>query len=93
MALTITEKHGVFLIEGSINASTAKHFIDHCEAILDANGELTIHIENVKEIDANGIRAIEVLYKSALSQNRGFMIIGNINRDLYEELRAIKTAA
>lgn len=93
MALTITEKHGVFVVEGSINASTAKHFQNHCEAILNANGELTIHIENVIEIDANGIRAIETLYKGALSQNRGFMVIGNINRDLFEELRAIKTAA
>ncbi|WP_282041579.1 STAS domain-containing protein [Winogradskyella flava] len=93
MALTIKEKHGVFIVEGVINSSTAQHFQNHCETLLNTKGELTIHIENVVAIDESGIKAIETLYKDALKQNRGFMVIGNISKALHDELNAIKYAA
>ncbi|WP_299120311.1 STAS domain-containing protein [uncultured Winogradskyella sp.] len=93
MSLTIKENNGVFLVEGAINASTVKHFKNHCETLLNAFGELTIHIENVTEIDASGINAIQVLYKNALKLNKGFMVIGNISKNIYDKLTNFKAAA
>ena len=93
MALKIKENHGVFSVEGSINTDTSGHFQSHFEMLLNAFGELTIDIEKVSEIDANGVSAIQTLYKSALNNDRGFMVIGNISKTLYNELRTIKAAA
>lgn len=93
MALTIKENNGVFVVEGAINTSTAKHFQNHCEALLNALGELTIHIENVTEIDASGVNVIQALYLNARKQNRGFMVIGNISKNIYDRLTSFKAVA
>ena len=93
MALTIRENNGIFLVEGAINTSTRKNFQKHCETLLNAFGELTIHIENVTEIDESGINAIQSIYKNALKLNRGFMVIGNISKYIYDELTNFKAAA
>ncbi|EDP71254.1 hypothetical protein FBALC1_02182 [Flavobacteriales bacterium ALC-1] len=93
MSLTIKENNGVFMVDGSINGSTAEQFKMHCQSILNANGELTIHIENVTEIDTSGVNAIQALYINARKQNRGFMVIGNISKNIYDKLTNFKTAA
>tara|TARA_R110001583_G_scaffold153677_1_gene305395 strand:+ start:224 stop:505 length:282 start_codon:yes stop_codon:yes gene_type:complete len=93
MALTIKEHHGLFSVAGSINATTAKHFQTHFENILNVSGDLTIDIENINEIDEDGINAIRVLYNNAITFDRGFLIIGNVSQNIYESIRSIKVAA
>ncbi|WP_178987245.1 STAS domain-containing protein [Winogradskyella schleiferi] len=93
MALTIKEKNNVFTVEGSINASTARHFQSHFQMLLNTFGELTIDIENVSEIDKNGLAAIKVLYENALSKNRAFFILGTGCKDTYDEFRYSVIAA
>ncbi|WP_296311103.1 STAS domain-containing protein [Winogradskyella sp. UBA3174] len=92
MSLTIKENNNVFTVEGSINANTAQNFQSHFEMLLNAFGELTIDIENVSEIDANGLEAIRVLHDNALNYNRGFFILGNTYKDIYDELRYTEVA-
>ncbi len=93
MALTIKENNGEFLVEGAINASTAKHFLNHCEMLLNAFGDLTINIENITEIDKNGLQALRVLYDNALNYNRGFYMIGVGCKEIYDEFRFTAAAA
>jgi len=93
MALTIKEKNNVFTVEGSINASTARHFQSHFEMLLNTFRELTIDIESVSEIDKNGLAAIKVLYDNALSNNRAFFILGTGCKEIYDEFRYSVTAA
>jgi anti-anti-sigma regulatory factor len=93
MALTIREKNNVFTIEGSINANTASNFQSHLEMLLNAFGELTIDIENVSEIDTNGLAAIRALYDNALNYNRGFFIVGTGCKEIYDEFRYTVLAA
>ena len=93
MALTIKQNNGEFLVEGSINSTTAKHFQIHCEALLNAFNELTINIEKVTSIDKNGLQALRALYDNALNYNRGFFIVGNGCKEIYDEFRFTVAAA
>jgi len=93
MSLTIKENNGEFLVEGAINASTAKNFQNHCEALLKAFGELTINIEKITSIDVNGLTALRALYDNALNFNRGFFIVGNGCKEIYDEFRYTVAAA
>lgn len=93
MALTIKENNGEFLLEGAINASTAKHFKNHCETLLNAFGELTINIEKIVAIDTNGLAAMRALYNDALNYNRNFSITGTGCKEIYDEFRFTLGAA
>jgi anti-anti-sigma regulatory factor len=93
MALTIKENNGVFMVEGSINAETAKSFQSHCEMILDTFGRLTIDIRHIKEFDSNGINVIKALYDNALNYDRRFFIEGNKSKALYNEFPFTVAAA
>ncbi len=93
MALTIKENNGEFLVEGAINASTAKHFQNHCEMLLNALGDLTINIENITAIDKSGLCALRALYDNALNHNRGFYMVGVGCKEIYDEFRFTVAAA
>ncbi|WP_299114520.1 STAS domain-containing protein [uncultured Winogradskyella sp.] len=93
MALTIKENNGEFLVEGAINASTVKHFQNHCEILLNALGDLTLNIENVTEIDKSGLRALKALYDIALNYNRSFYMVGLGCKEIYDEFRFTEAAA
>ena len=93
MALTIKENNGVFMVEGSINAETAKSFQSHCEMILDTFGRLTIDIRHIIEFDSNGINVIKALYDNALNYDRRFFIEGNKSKALYNEFPFTVAAA
>lgn len=87
MALTIKENNGEFLLEGAINSSTAKDLKNHCEALLNAFGQLTINIEKITAIDTNGLAALRSLYNSALKYNQSFFITGTGCKEIYNEFR------
>ncbi len=85
MPLKITEQNGTFLVDGMINAITAKDFQKHFEFILSSHGELTIDIENVKEIDVNGMSALKAIYTSAFTYNKKFFIVGYGCIEIYDD--------
>lgn len=93
MSLTIKEKHGVLIVEGVLNSANADMFQDRCETLLNIKEELTIHIENVTEIDDYGILVIQTLFMNAKQQTRDFMVIGNINENLINRLRDFSRVA
>ncbi|WP_303317950.1 STAS domain-containing protein [Flavivirga abyssicola] len=85
MALKITDQNGTFLVEGTINTTTALNFQNHLEAILNTYETLTIDIENVTEIDASGMQALRALYNNALIYNRPFYIVGTGCKEVYDD--------
>lgn len=93
MALTIKENNGEFLVEGAITSATANHFQTHCEALMNAFGDLTINIERITEIDRSGLKALRALYDNALNYNRGFFMVGVGCKDIYDEFRFTVEAA
>lgn len=93
MAIKITQKNGVFLVEGHINADTVKDFQTHFEFILNANDQLTINIEHVNEIDFNGVQALMALYTNAIIYNKKFYIVGTGCKEIYDFFQYNNTAA
>ena len=87
MALTIKENNGIFLVEGTINATTVKQFKNHLEfLLLYANG-LTINIDGVKAIDANGMKVLRALNTTALVYNKPFEIVGYGCKAIYDDFQ------
>lgn len=87
MALTIKQQENIFKVEGHINSTTAKQFKNHLEFLLLYTKSLTINIDNVEEIDKNGMRAFHDLYTTALTYNKKFEIIGYGCKDIYEDIQ------
>lgn len=93
MTLTIKKNHGLFSVAGTLNSETAQHFQTYFENILEESDDLTIDIENIIDIDEDGINAIRVLYNSARNFERGFLVIGRVSQHILESIRSIKVAA
>jgi len=87
MSLTITEDNGKFLIEGTINATTAKNLKMHCKTLLKGCAEVTIDIQQISYIDVNGLLALRELYDLARQTNTAFYIVGDGCKEIYDEFR------
>lgn len=87
MSLRITEKNETFHLQGKLNSITSRSFIIHFEYLLSITDELNLNIDNVHEIDANGITAIKTIYSKSLLDNKSMSIIGYGCRDIYDEFR------
>ena len=87
MALQITEQRNAFMLQGAINQTTSKSFMQHFEFLLQLNNELTIDINNVHEIDSDGMDALKALYGHALVANKKFNIVGYGCKEIYDEFR------
>ena len=72
MALKIKENNGIFLLEGTINASTALSFKNYIETVMFTVEDLVINIENVTEIDVNGLRAFRSIYADTVKYDIKF---------------------
>ncbi len=87
MALTISENNGIFLVEGTINATTSKNLKMHCKTLLKACGHVTIDIQQIAYIDVNGLLALRDLYDYAKQTNTAFFIVGDGCKEIYDEFR------
>lgn len=87
MSLTIKENNGTFLVEGSINATTVKQFKNHLDFLLLYTTSLTINIDGVTAIDANGMNALRDLYKTALICSKPFEITGYGCKEIYDDFK------
>lgn len=92
MALTIKEDRGIFYVEGSINTSTASSFRTHLEHILNESGNLTLDIDNVAEIDADGMVVLRTLYFNAFIRKQDFSIVGYGCKEIYDDFRYFDAA-
>ncbi|OIQ30362.1 MAG: hypothetical protein BM564_03055 [Bacteroidetes bacterium MedPE-SWsnd-G2] len=93
MALKITEKNGIFMVEGAINTATSKYFESHIWAIINKYNNVTINIDNVNYIDSNGLSILRNVYLSCLMKyNIAFYIVGNGCKEIYDDFRFNKVA-
>ncbi len=85
MALKISENKGTLYLKGSINTTTTQSFIMHVKYHIEKNEHVILNIDNVKEIDSDGLRAIKTLWKSSLNENKNFSISGYGSKDIYDD--------
>jgi len=79
MALSITNNHGIFEINGSIIAENAKSLQLHFEQLLFSQDQVILSVDYVENIDNSGVSALTNLYKRAMKSNKIFYIIGKEN--------------
>ena len=92
MALTITRNNKIFEVKGSLNESTASYFKTHLAITLNSLNGLAIDINEVTEIDDNGMQALKSIFDKSIAWNKPFYIIGNGGKEIYEELKYLNVA-
>ena len=85
MALQILEKEGTFHLQGNLNSSTTRSFIIHFEKMINSVQNVKINIEKIKNIDESGENAFKTLIALAMRNNKLFYIVGEENKEIYEE--------
>ncbi|MFY7671051.1 hypothetical protein ACOSP6_08155 [Tenacibaculum sp. MEBiC06402] len=84
MALQVTLKKEELHFEGRINSTTARLFIIHVEYYVEKFENILINIENVTEIDNDGMEAIKIVWAMTLRKNKDFSITGCGCKDIYD---------
>jgi len=92
MALQILECNRTFYITGKINATTSNSFTTHFTHVLRKHEDVTINIDNVKEIDKSGVEAFKKLHTTATENQKEFSITGYGCKDIYYEFTYHKAA-
>lgn len=87
MALLITRNNNIFEVEGNLNNTTSSYFIAHLSLSLNSSNGLSIDINKVKEIDSNGIKALEEIFNKAKSWDKPFYIIGENSEKVYDQFK------
>ncbi len=92
MALQILENNGTFYLKGSIDTSTSQSLISHFKHTVGIIKEVTVNIDKVTMIDANGVTALKKLFLTALNNKKIFSIVGYGCKDLYNDFNAPSAA-
>ena len=92
MALQIFKSNSVFHLTGKINTGTSSEMFHHLISILMETGELNINIDEVIEIDTNGLSVLVQLNDYALSNRFKFGITGYGCKDIYDHFKYQKVA-
>ncbi|PKH51544.1 hypothetical protein CXF68_13005 [Tenacibaculum sp. Bg11-29] len=92
MALQISQKKGNFYLNGKLNNTTSRFFIVYFEHNLQQCKDVTINIDNVKEISKEGLDAISTLTAIALKNDKLFSVTGYGCKDIYDHFNEINVA-
>lgn len=92
MALQITAQNETFLLNGGLNLSTTRSFIIHFEHIIEQHDNIVINIDEITEIDEDGLEGIKSLIATALQNQKMFSVIGNGCKDIYQDFNCSQVA-
>jgi len=92
MALEIKNLGEAFELKGSLNKSNVDIFRTHFKNIFKKSNQIVINIDDLKNIDNDGVLAFEELYKQSINNNKKMYITGFGCRDMYDHLKTIKVA-
>ena len=89
MALEIINLGEAFELKGSLNKSNVGIFKTHFKNIFKKNNQIVINIDDLKNIDNDGVLAFEELYKKSLIKDKKLYITGFGCRDMYDHLKTL----
>lgn len=92
MALQITKTKGVFYLKGKINSSTVRFFVNYFEHSILHRKKITINLNEIKEIDSDGLNAIKKLMVMALKYKKTFSAVGYNAKDIYDHFESMEVA-
>lgn len=76
MGLEIRKIGDVFYLNGNINASTIRMLKNHFNYTYDLGNNIILNLDQVKQIDASGMRALEEIYKDSQECHQRLCITG-----------------
>ncbi|MBW1297941.1 STAS domain-containing protein [Aquimarina litoralis] len=79
MALKITNKYGIFELEGNVVGKNALSLKHHFEQLMVSSEQIVLSLDKVKRIDPQGIQVLSNLYRRAIKNNKIFYLIGSEN--------------
>ncbi|MEO9570022.1 MAG: STAS domain-containing protein [Polaribacter sp.] len=90
MSLQISEIKEVFYLNGKINFETTSFFKSYFNSI--KRDRVIININNIKQIDKEGLDVIFDLIKQGNRNNKLFSIVGNGCKEIYDYFNHLEVA-
>ena len=88
MALHISERKGIFYVEGKIETETLRSFSTYFDYTFNNNNKVIVNIDKVTAIDVNGLKALQTLHRNAAVNNKVFSVIGYGSKDIYNHFQS-----
>lgn len=85
MALQITQTNETYNLKGQINTSSRLYFTNFFKSLLLKERKIIVNIEEVNEIDKQGLQAVFLIIKAAQKINKKLVVIGYGCKDVYDE--------
>lgn len=92
MSLRVTENQGTYYVKGNINSTNLVFFNGYFESIFNNVNFATINIEEVKEIDIEGLTAIGSIINRFINNGKKLYIAGNGCKDIYDHFSETQIA-
>ncbi len=92
MSLQIAEKKGVFNLNGKINSITSDFFKTYFKFKLKERNNVIVNIDNVNQIDKEGLQTIISLTIEAKDKGKFLTIVGYGCKEIYDHLGQINVA-
>lgn len=92
MSLQITEKNGVFHLNGRINNATIAFFKTYFKHNLAQTEKIIINIEQVAEINKSGLAMLNHFMKIANNSQKHFAITGYGCKEIYDHFNTVNVA-
>ena len=86
MALYISERKGIFYVEGKIETETLRSFSTYF--IYINNNKVIVNIDKVRAIYVDGLKALQTLHRNAAVNNKVFSLIGYCSKDIYNHFQS-----
>lgn len=87
MSLRIKKEKGVYLITGTLNATTSMSLIQHVNFLLDYEQHVVMNIDGLNLIDENGVAAYMTIMSYVLRQDKSVHVTGNGFKEIYDKYR------
>lgn len=87
MALTITNTQGVYNINGTLNSQNSQMIKNHFEMIMDQSAFIKLSLNNIIDLDKNGIKTIASIYNKAKAKEKAFFIVDLNNKNIENQFK------
>lgn len=85
MALQITQKDETFYLKGQLNVTSKLAFITHFNQLFRKENKIAVNIEDVNEIDKQGLQALFFMMEKAEKYNKIFSVVGYGCKEIYDQ--------
>lgn len=87
MPLKISKKNSVYHVKGQITLSNVAKLLKYFTKKINKKSKITLNIEEVVEIDKNGLNALQSLMNLANDKQKSFYVVGKGCKEIYDHFQ------